>query len=85
MTPIVQIDDLVVEYVSKERGEGVKRAVNGLSLSIGEGEVFGFLGPNGAGKTTTMKVLLGFMPPTSGSASLSGNRSRGNGSATCPS
>jgi len=72
MPPIVQIDDLVVEYVSKERGEGVKRAVNGLSLSIGEGEVFGFLGPNGAGKTTTMKVLLGFMPPTSGSASLFG-------------
>lgn len=72
MTHIIQIEDLVVEYVSKERGEGVKRAVNGLSLSIGEGEVFGFLGPNGAGKTTTMKVLLGFMPPTRGSASLFG-------------
>ena len=72
MKPIVQVDNLVVEYVSKERGEGVKRAVDGLSVSINEGEVFGFLGPNGAGKTTTMKVLLGFMPPTSGSASLFG-------------
>ncbi len=72
MNPIVQIDNLVVEYVSKERGEEVKRAVNGLSLSIGEGEVFGFLGPNGAGKTTTMKVLLGFLPPTGGSAALFG-------------
>lgn len=69
---IVKIEDLVVEYRSKEPKAGVKRAVNGLSLSIDEGQVFGFLGPNGAGKTTTMKVLLGFMAPTSGKASLFG-------------
>jgi ABC-2 type transport system ATP-binding protein len=72
MESIVKIEDLVVEYRSKESNEGVKRAVNGLNLSIDEGQVFGFLGPNGAGKTTTMKVLLGFMAPTSGTASLFG-------------
>jgi ABC-2 type transport system ATP-binding protein len=43
-----------------------------LSLEILEGEVFGFLGPNGAGKTSTMQVLLGFQPPTRGSASIYG-------------
>jgi ABC-2 type transport system ATP-binding protein len=43
-----------------------------LSLEVTAGEVFGFLGPNGAGKTTTMNVLLGYVHPTSGSASLFG-------------
>jgi len=47
-------------------------AVNNLALEVHHGEVFGFLGPNGAGKTTTMNVLLGFVPPTSGMASLFG-------------
>lgn len=43
-------------------------AVNGVSLSIQQGEVLGFLGPNGAGKTTTMRMITGFLPPTSGTA-----------------
>ena len=47
-------------------------AVNKLALEVHHGEVFGFLGPNGAGKTTTMNVLLGFVPPTDGTASLFG-------------
>jgi ABC-2 type transport system ATP-binding protein len=72
MSAVLSIDRLKVEYRSKESAPGVKVAVNNLSLSIQQGEVFGFLGPNGAGKTTTMNVLLGFIPPTSGSASIFG-------------
>ncbi len=49
-----------------------KKALNGLSLSIRPGEIFGFLGPNGAGKTTTIKMLLGFLSPTSGQIFLAG-------------
>lgn len=48
------------------------RAVDDLSLSIASGEVVGFLGPNGAGKSTTMKMLTGFLTPTSGTASILG-------------
>lgn len=46
------------------------RAVNQLDLSVSPGEVLGFLGPNGAGKSTTMKMLTGFLEPTSGSISI---------------
>jgi ABC-2 type transport system ATP-binding protein len=49
-----------------------KAAVRGLTLQVNQGEVFGFLGPNGAGKTTSIKMLLGLVRPTSGSASLLG-------------
>ena len=51
---------------------GDRAAVEGLTLQVAQGEVFGFLGPNGAGKTTSMKMLLGLVSPTSGSASLLG-------------
>ena len=47
-------------------------AVRGLTLQVRQGEVFGFLGPNGAGKTTSIKMLLGLVAPTSGSATLLG-------------
>lgn len=47
-------------------------AVEGLSLDVRRGEVFGFLGPNGAGKTTTLKMLMGLIYPTSGTASIFG-------------
>ena len=46
--------------------------MKGLTLQVEPGEVFGFLGPNGAGKTTSMKMLLGLVAPTSGTASLLG-------------
>jgi len=72
MDTVVRIQDLRVEYRSRDLGQRVKQAVRGLTLDVGQGEVFGFLGPNGAGKTTTMNVLLGFVPPTSGSAEIFG-------------
>jgi ABC-2 type transport system ATP-binding protein len=70
--PILKIDDLWVEYRSRDSATGKKQAVKALSLSVAQGEVFGFLGPNGAGKTSTMNVLLGFCPPTRGNAYLFG-------------
>jgi ABC-2 type transport system ATP-binding protein len=51
---------------------GTLKAVDGVSLSIAPGQVFGFLGPNGAGKTTTIKMLCGLVAPTSGTARLNG-------------
>src|SRR5579862_9637484 len=49
-----------------------KRALQPLHLSVEQGEVFGFLGPNGAGKSTTLKMLMGLVFPTSGSARILG-------------
>ena len=51
---------------------GTKRAVDGISFSVERGEVLGFLGPNGAGKSTTMRMLTGFIPPSSGTATVGG-------------
>src|SRR6516165_4158636 len=51
---------------------GTKRAVDGVSFSVNRGEVLGFLGPNGAGKSTTMRMLTGFLPPTSGTVTVGG-------------
>lgn len=58
------------EQLRKVFGDNI--AVKGLTLRVAQGEVFGFLGPNGAGKTTSMKMLLGLVAPTAGSASLLG-------------
>lgn len=52
--------------------EGGKKAVDSVSLSLSQGEVFGFLGPNGAGKTTTVKLLNGMLSPTEGTLSVFG-------------
>jgi ABC-2 type transport system ATP-binding protein len=51
---------------------GRNAAIQGLSFDAEAGEILGFLGPNGAGKTTTMRILAGYMPPTSGSARVAG-------------
>lgn len=51
---------------------GSLTAVEDLDLEVGAGELFGFLGPNGAGKTTTIKMLVGLLRPTSGSARVAG-------------
>jgi len=48
-------------------------AVSDVTFSVREGEILGFLGPNGAGKTTTMRVLTGFLPPSSGTARIAGH------------
>jgi ABC-2 type transport system ATP-binding protein len=72
MSIILKTQKLRVEYRSRELRQPVKVALVGLDLEVHAGEIFGFLGPNGAGKTTTMNVLLGFVPATSGTASLFG-------------
>src|SRR5690348_7588282 len=51
---------------------GTKHAVDGVSFSVERGEVLGFLGPNGAGKSTTMRMITGFIPPSSGRVSVGG-------------
>lgn len=53
---------------------GSKAAVDGLSISVPQGSFYGFLGPNGAGKTTTIRMLMGLVPPTSGSIEMLGWR-----------
>ena len=59
--------------LSKHYGRaGEIKALTSIDLEIKEGELFGFLGPNGAGKSTTIRTLLGFLHPTSGSASVLG-------------
>ncbi|NOS69469.1 MAG: ABC transporter ATP-binding protein [Verrucomicrobia bacterium] len=72
MESVVQLKNLRVEYPIASGSSVPKLAVNGLSLDVRQGEVFGFLGPNGAGKTTTMNVLLGFVNATGGEARLFG-------------
>ncbi|MBU6410570.1 MAG: ABC transporter ATP-binding protein [Verrucomicrobia bacterium] len=72
MKGILKTDKLRVEYKGRDFRQGPKVALQGLDLEVNSGEVFGFLGPNGAGKTTTINVLLGFLPPTKGAASLFG-------------
>jgi ABC-2 type transport system ATP-binding protein len=69
---VLEIEELRVEYPSRENGHKISVVVDGLNLKVLSGEVFGFLGPNGAGKTTTMNVLLGFVNATSGNASIFG-------------
>jgi ABC-2 type transport system ATP-binding protein len=59
-----------VQHVTKHYGQVT--ALNDISFSIQKGEIVAFLGPNGAGKTTTMRILTGFMPPTSGTVQIAG-------------
>jgi len=59
-----------VEHVTKQYGQ--VRVLDDISFSINKGEIVAFLGPNGAGKTTTMRILTGFMPPTSGTVRIAG-------------
>lgn len=66
----IEISDLVKTFKGKKGL--VVEALQGISLSVGEGEVFGFLGPNGAGKSTTIKCLMGLIKPSSGNASIMG-------------
>src|SRR6476469_2741088 len=66
--------DLVIETSGLRKIYGRKAAVADLTLQVPRGEVFGFLGPNGAGKSTAVKMLLGLVRPTGGSARVLGQR-----------
>ncbi|HYE33419.1 MAG TPA: ATP-binding cassette domain-containing protein [Methylomirabilota bacterium] len=63
---MIKVENLVKNF-------GPKLAVNGVSFSVERGEVLGFLGPNGAGKSTTMRMITGFIPPTSGKVTVGGH------------
>ncbi|MDM7856613.1 ATP-binding cassette domain-containing protein [Cellulomonas alba] len=63
-----------VEVDRLSKSFGAVRAVDHLSFTVRAGRVTGFLGPNGAGKTTTLRVLLGLVAPTSGTATIGGRR-----------
>ncbi|MDQ2784239.1 MAG: ABC transporter ATP-binding protein [Chloroflexota bacterium] len=65
MTDIIETSALTKRY-------GQNRGVHDVTFSVSEGEVFGFLGPNGAGKTTTIRLLMGLLRPTGGSAQIGG-------------
>ncbi|WP_298816413.1 ABC transporter ATP-binding protein [Chloroflexus sp.] len=64
-SPVIDLRDLTVYY-------GRQRGVEGLDLTVDQGEVFGFLGPNGAGKTTTLRVMMDIIRPTRGQALIFG-------------
>lgn len=63
----------MIEVKGLRKRFGDFEAVRGLSFSVGRGEVLGFLGPNGAGKSTTMRMVTGYLPPTSGTATVCGH------------
>lgn len=65
LQPLIEADHLVKKF-------GEKSAVADVSFSVRGGEIFGFLGPNGAGKTTTIKMIVGLLKPTSGTARIAG-------------
>src|SRR5215213_2860769 len=62
---MIQVEQLTKYY-------GPRAAVRDLTFEVAKGEILGFLGPNGAGKTTTMRILTGYMPPSSGAATIGG-------------
>jgi ABC-2 type transport system ATP-binding protein len=72
MSQIVEIENLTKEYEVGFLKKRRVRALDQLSLTVNEGEIFGFLGANGAGKTTTLKVLMSLIFPTSGNCRILG-------------
>ena len=66
------MDDIVLQTGGLTKAYGDFKALDNLNLTVQKGEVLGYLGPNGAGKTTTIRLLLGLIKPTSGSALLFG-------------
>lgn len=73
-TTAVEIRNLVKDFATSFRRKPL-RAVDGVSISIRAGEVYGLIGPNGSGKSTTMKALLGLVAPTSGTCAIFGKDS----------
>ena len=72
MDPAVQITDLSKDYRTGFWKSKTVHALDGLSLVVEAGQIFGFLGGNGAGKTTTIKILMGLLYPSSGEAKILG-------------
>ncbi len=70
--PLIQVENLTKVYGRGMLGRGGFRALDGVSLEVGRGQVFGLLGPNGAGKTTLIKILLGLVRKTDGDARIFG-------------
>jgi len=70
--PAIEIEGLTKDYPYGFLHLKTKRSLENLSMTVEEGEAFGFLGPNGAGKSTTIKLLMGIIFPTSGSAKILG-------------
>jgi ABC-2 type transport system ATP-binding protein len=68
----IQIENLTKDYPTGFLHMKAKRSLESLTMQVEEGEAFGFLGPNGAGKSTTIKLLMGIIFPTSGSAQILG-------------
>jgi ABC-2 type transport system ATP-binding protein len=66
METMIAVQELTKYY-------GLTPAISRLTFEVKKGEIVGFLGPNGAGKTTTLKILAGFLPPTSGKAHINGH------------
>ncbi|MEP6741982.1 MAG: ABC transporter ATP-binding protein [bacterium] len=73
MTSVVEINNLQKDYEVGFWRKKKVRALDGLSLTVNQGEIFGFLGANGAGKTTTLKLLMRLIFPTEGSARILGH------------
>jgi len=73
-TPAVEIKNLVKDFKTSFRKQ-MLRAVDGVSIRIMPGEVYGLIGPNGSGKSTTMKALLGLVAPTAGQCAIFGQDS----------
>ena len=73
MPPVIEIKNLKKHYRYGIRGMAVQ-AVDGISMSVDEGEVFGMLGPNGAGKSTTIKIILGLLRQSSGECLIFGEK-----------
>jgi ABC-2 type transport system ATP-binding protein len=71
-TAAIEIDGLTKDYPLGFWRKRTRRSLDNLSLSVEDGEIFGFLGPNGAGKTTTLKLLMGLIRPTAGTARVRG-------------
>jgi len=65
-------EEVVLQTHELKKTFGKVRAVDGISLRVMRGQVYGFLGPNGSGKTTTIGMILGLLHPTSGTISLFG-------------
>lgn len=62
----------MIDVQALTKSYGPNKAIDNLNFTVKQGEVVGFLGPNGAGKSTTMKIITGYMAPTSGSAKVAG-------------